>query len=70
MESMQLFNLYYRYPIWLQRDDYVAVNKMVKEYTSIYIDLLKKEKECENIRSSKAYRLGKILLRPFKWLRK
>jgi hypothetical protein len=56
--------------MWLQRDDYVAVNKMVKEYTSIYIDLLKKEKECENIRSSKAYRLGKILLRPFKWLRK
>jgi hypothetical protein len=27
--------------------------------------------ERENqIRSSKAYRLGKILLRPFKWLRK
>ena len=70
MESMQLFNLYYRYPIWLQRDNHLAVNKMVKEYISIYIDLLNKEKECENIRSSHAYRLGKLLLRPFTWFRK
>lgn len=70
MESMQLFNLYYRYPIWLQRDNNIAVAKMVKEYTNIYIDFLNKEKECESIRSSKAYRLGNMLLRPFKWLRR
>lgn len=48
----------------------------VKDYAyADYLELVTEEKiiaekQIHQIRSSKAYRLGKILLRPFKWLRK
>ena len=91
VESMQLFNLYYRYPIWILKDQDKATKRVVKEYTDLYKQLLEAESEdqsvihsqrdqykdmyenCQEqlsqIRSSKAYRLGKIIITPIKKLK-
>lgn len=91
VESMQLFNLYYRYPIWILKDQDKATKRVVKEYTDLYKQLLEVESEdqsvihsqrdqykdmyenCQEqlsqIRSSKAYRLGKIIITPIKKLK-
>lgn len=88
VESMQLFNLYYRYPIWCQRNKEEVIRRIVSEYTSLYEQLLEAENEDQfvihrqrteykmlyenyksqlyQIRSSKAYQLGKFILTPFK----
>lgn len=88
VESMQLFNLYYRYPLWILKDQDNAIKRVVNEYTDLYKQLLEAESEdqsvihsqrdqykdmyknCQEqlsqIRSSKAYRLGKIILTPLK----
>lgn len=70
MYSDRLFTLYYRYPKWVERNEDEAVHRLTKEFLQIYENLLKMHQRYDQIRSSKAYRLGKILLRPFKWLRK
>lgn len=44
--------------------------KMVRYMRGYLHVVCKQEKELENIRKSKAYRLGKAILKPFKWLRK
>lgn len=70
VESMQLFNFYYRFPIWCKRNNEYAINRMVKEYTDMYDSLLKTEKEWFNIQRSHAYRLGKFMLAPIKRIKK
>ena len=43
------------------------IQKQIRDITESIVHI---ERDLHQIRSSKAYRLGKILLRPFKWLRK
>lgn len=43
------------------------IQKQIRDITESIVHI---EHDLNQIRSSKAYRLGKILLRPFKWLRK
>lgn len=66
MYSDRLFTLYYRYPKWLERNEDEAVQRLAKEYIQIYDNLLKIHQRYDQIRSSKAYRLGKFILNPFK----
>ena len=47
-----------------------ARNNIQKQIKNITESIVQIERDLNQIRSSKAYRLGKILLRPFKWLRK
>lgn len=66
VESMQLFNLYYRYPIWIRKSEECAVSMMVKDYTDLYTSLLTIEDKYNNLQKSYPYRLGKFILAPFK----
>lgn len=47
-----------------------ARNNIQKQIKNITESIVQIERDLNQIRSSKAYRLGKMLLRPFKWLRK
>ena len=68
--SQYLFRLYYSYPKWLERNEDEAVKRMADEYIKIYDELLRVDKQYNQICSSKAYRLGKFLLKPFKYFKK
>lgn len=69
MYSDRLFTLYYRYPKWVERNEDEAVYRLTKEFMQIYENLLKMHQRYDQIRSSKAYRLGKFILKPFKKLK-
>ena len=68
--SDYLFTLYYRYPKWVERNEDEAVIRMANNYIMTYEELLKIEKQYNQICSSKAYKIGKFLLKPFSWLRR
>ncbi len=68
--SDYLFTLYYRYPKWVERNEDEAVIRMANNYIMTYDELLKIEKQYNQICSSKAYKIGKFLLKPFSWLRR
>lgn len=61
-KSLLLTDLYYRYPHWLQNGENSIVECMVD-------NLLSDAHECERLKKTRAYRLGKFLLTPFSWLR-
>lgn len=68
--SNRLFRFYYCYPEWQKENYEEAVKRMVNEECEVYQYFLDLEKQLNQIRSSKAYRIGKILLKPFSWLKK
>lgn len=68
--SIFLFTLYYRYPKWFERDETEAGKRFANYHVQIYNELLQIEKQYNQIRSSRAYRLGKWLLTPFKMIKK
>lgn len=68
--SDRKFCFFYRYPEWYREGQEEAVARIVKEETEVFEALLKSEKQLNSIYSSKAYRLGKLLLKPFQWMKK
>lgn len=64
--SCRLFDFYYRFPEWYAENPDEAIRRMVQHECSMYVSLL----SAEQVRSSKAYRLGKFLLKPFRWMKK
>ena len=70
LESCILFDLYYRYPYWAKNNKIEAANRLAKSYVDMYKELLYFESQYINVRSSFAYRLGKLLLRPFRVFKK
>ena len=68
-ESSILFDLYYRYPIWQERDKTDAANRLAKRYVDLYEGFIRMERQYQQIVASRAYRLGKLLLKPLSWLR-
>lgn len=64
--SCRLFDFYYRFPEWYAENPDEAIRRMVQHECSIYVSLL----SAEQVRSSKAYRLGKFLLKPFRWMKR
>lgn len=69
-KSHVLFDLYYRYPIWIQEDQEMAVNRMTDCICEQFQRAVVAEKEIQRITNTKAYRIGKFLLKPFAWMRK
>ena len=64
--SDRLFDFYYRFPEWYKENQDEAIERMVQHECAMYASLL----SAEQIRSSKAYRLGKLLLKPFQWMKR
>lgn len=64
--SLNMFNLLYRYPEWIKRDESYANQRMINTLLRDYHMLLK---QYNMISSSYAYKIGKCLLRPFSLLR-
>lgn len=67
--SNRLFRFYYCYPEWQKEDFEGAVNKIVNEECKFYQYFLDVEKQLQQIRSSKAYCIGKALLKPFRYMK-
>lgn len=67
--SDRKFCFFYRYPEWYREGQEEAVARIVKEEAEVFEALLKSEKQLNFIYSSKAYRLGKLLLKPFRWMK-
>lgn len=61
-KSGRLFRFYYQYSEWEKSDFEDAVQSIVREECEIYEELIR-------VRKSKAYRLGKFLLSPLKFIR-
>lgn len=68
--SLRLFCFLYQYPVWFEANNDRAVERAVNEEMDVYQWLIDAEKQLTQIQQSKAYRLGKLLLKPFKWLKK
>lgn len=68
--SGRLFDFYYRFPEWSKINANEAVERMVKNEVEIYQWWMESERQLYQIQHSKAYRLGKAILKPFKWMRK
>lgn len=66
--ASRLFCLYYQYPEWYKEDPEKAVERVVADEVEIYKYLLDTENQLNQIQKSKAYQLGKWLLKPFKFL--
>jgi alpha-1,3-rhamnosyltransferase len=64
------FELYYCYDEWRKYSETYAVERMVREQKDLYVSFLKALDENVRICNSKAYRIGKFLLKPFSWLRR
>lgn len=68
-KSSRLFCFLYQYPEWVKEDPEKAVERVIKEEMDVYNDLLLTENELKRIKNSNAYKIGKMLLKPFKWLK-
>lgn len=68
--SLRLLDFYYRFPEWYMENQDEAIHRMVEEECICFDALLSTEKQLLQIRSSKAFRLGKLLLSPFRWMKK
>ena len=64
--SCRLFDFYYRFPEWYAENPDEAIRRMVQNECSMYVSLL----SAEQVRSSHSYRLGKFLLKPFRWMKR
>lgn len=62
-KSSRLFRFYYQYPEWEKSDFNDAVVSIVNEECELFSELLRLE-------STKAYRIGKMILTPFLLIRK
>ncbi len=62
--SAQLFNVYYRYPELIAMGEYEAINYEVEELTNIYYHKI----TAERVKSSYPYRIGRMVLKPLKWI--
>lgn len=66
----RLFRYYYQYPAWQAENEEMAVQRMVEDDNEIYQMLIDSEKRYHDILNSKAYSLGKFILKPLKLFRR
>lgn len=64
--SMRKFTMLYLLPEWLKSNPEDAYRRLVEHESKVYELYYRKEEEIEKLVNSKAYRLGKAMLRPFK----
>lgn len=68
--SQRMFSMLYQYPEWYKEDPEKAAERVVEDEMEIYQYLLDINQHLRQLEASKAYRLGKFLLKPLKWLRR
>lgn len=67
-ESWIKANILYCYPTWKEKDENYAADRLAQMSSNLYSELICSENQMDKLRNSKAYRLGRILLAPIKWL--
>ena len=68
--SSRLFCFLYQYPEWYKADPEKAAERAVQDEMVIYKYLVDTDNRLKQIEASRAYRLGKALLKPFSWIRR
>lgn len=63
------FCFYYQFPEWFASNEKEAIDRMLSEEMRIYQMAFNLDRQLTSVRKSKAYRLGKNIIRPFSWLR-
>lgn len=63
--SQLLCDMYYRWPEWIKNDEKDGMNRILESQMKVYRQLLQSEAEVQRLRNTKAYRLGKKILKPF-----
>lgn len=66
--SCCLFDMYYRYPRWVEKDYNEAVRRLAEKNVNVYKMLMSTQEQLLQIQSSYAYLIGSILLKPLKIL--
>ncbi len=61
---------YYQYPEWYKENPDMAIERVVKDEMEMYQYLIDTNNRLHQMESSKAYRLGKMLLKPFRWMKR
>lgn len=64
-----LFDIYYRWPEWTRENQNEGIKRIVQSQVNVYRQLLLCDEEISRIKKTKAYRLGKFLLKPLSFLR-
>lgn len=67
--SNVLFDLLYRYPLWIEENAEQGVNRMAGFISDQYNRRIIAEDEIERLKKTTAYHLGKKLLRPMCWIK-
>lgn len=68
--SNRMFTFLYQFPEWYKADPNKAAERVVDEEMQLYQWLMDSERQLKQIQASKAYGLGKLLLKPFRWMRR
>ena len=68
--SSRLFCFFYQYPEWCEENQDKAVERVVRDEMEIYQYLVDTNIRLMQLEFSKAYRLGKLLLKPFRWMKR
>ena len=68
--SQLLCDMYYRWPEWINNDEKDGMNRIVESQMKVYRQLLQSDAEVQRLQNTKAYRLGKIILKPFSVFKK
>ena len=69
-ESCRRFTLLYQYPEWVKKNPQEAMDRLIAEEMRIYRAMYDLDRTYKSRTNSHAYRLGQLLLKPFKWLLK
>ncbi len=67
-KSTLLFDLYYRWPMWINQDYERGVKRIIDNQMIIYQNLLDTTAEIKRIKNTYAFRLGKLILHPLSTL--
>ena len=68
-ETCRRFVMLYQYPAWVEVDPQYAQERIIEHEKQIYETLLRLDRNYHSVINSYAYRIGRILLSPIKWLK-
>ena len=65
LESLLLFNLYYRYPVWKEERPDEAERMLADTLKETFVDA----SDVVRVYHTRSYLLGKAILRPINWIK-
>lgn len=69
-ENCRRFVMLYQYPEWEKANPQDAIERVIKHEREVYDTLYRLDYDYTRTMNSLAHRIGKIVLKPFKWFRK